>query len=273
MKLKDARLDFEALMSEVIFGHGFLHYGYWPDGAPEVPSAEALGRAQQAYFDRLLAAIPAETETILDVGSGTGSNARALTEAGFKLECLCPSEQLNEMARRKLPDTVKVHTVRFEDFESDKRFDMCLFAESFHYIELEPALRQTARYARNGVVIFDYFRLPGKGTLAEGEEGTRGTHAEFLAEVARQGVFRVVEDADMTDAIIPTFQVLDHLKNVHVAPFVARIRKDYRKANPVRGFLAELLLGKALNRFQKPGRRAQSFAGKFEYRLIRLERM
>lgn len=274
MKLKNAKLDFEALMSEVIFGHGFLHYGYWPDGAPEVPSAEALGRAQQAYFDRLLAAIPEGTETVLDVGSGTGSNARALTKAGFKLECLCPSEQLNEMARRKLPETVKVHTLRFEEFESEKRFDICLFAESFHYIELEPALRQTARYAKNGAVIFDYFRRPGSvDSAAEGEEGTRGTHAEFLAEVARQGVFRVAEDADMTQAIMPTFEVLDHLKNVHIAPFVARMRGDFRKANPVRGFLAELLLRKPLNRFQKPSRRAESFADKFEYRLIRLERI
>lgn len=270
MKLKDTKLDFEALMSEVIFGHGFLHYGYWPEGRPEVPSAEALGRAQQAYFERLVSEIPAGTETILDVGSGTGSNARALTALGYALECLCPSEQLNEMARRKLPESVSVHTLRFEEFRSDRRFDICLFAESFHYIELAPALRQTDRYARNGAVIFDYFRRPGRGS---GGDGTRGTHADFLAEVARQGAFRVDLDEDVTEAILPTFFVLDHLKNVHIAPFLTRARADFRAANPLKSMLAERLLGKALDKLERPSRREATFADTYEYRLIRLLRV
>jgi SAM-dependent methyltransferase len=265
---KATQLDFEALLSNVIFGHGFLHYGYWPDGRPDVPSAEALGRAQQAYFDKLAATIPEGVRAILDVGSGTGSNALAFTKRGYSLECLCPSEQLNEMARRKLPSDVAVHTTTFEAFESEKRFDLCLFAESFHYIELAPALKQTARYARQGAVIFDYFRRPGR----EEKDGTRGTHAEFLAEIARQGALKVASDDDMTAAILPTFEVLDHLKNVHLAPFLARFRADFRKESPMKSFMAEKLLGRAMDKFAKPSRRAETFAEKYEYRLIRLAR-
>ena len=50
MKLKSVELDLTALMSEVMFGHGYAHYGYFPDGVPEVLSASALGAAQHAYF-------------------------------------------------------------------------------------------------------------------------------------------------------------------------------------------------------------------------------
>jgi SAM-dependent methyltransferase len=272
LKLKDVQLDFEAMLSEAVFGHGFLHYGYWPDGAPETPSAEALGRAQAAYFDKLAATLPEGTRTILDVGSGTGANALALTGRGYALECLCPSEQLNAMARQKLPASVPVHTLRFEEFDSDKRFDVCLFAESFHYIELAPALAQAARYGQNGVVIFDYFRRPGR-TGAPGVVGaTRGTHAEFREEVERQGAFRVALDEDLTEAILPTFQVLDHIKNTHVGPFLARLRGELRSAHPVKSFLAERLLGRRLDRLVRPSTRAEDFAEKYEYRLIRLER-
>lgn len=269
MALKETKLDFEALLSEVIYGHGFLHYGYWPDGRPETPSADLLGRAQQAYFDLLASKIPDGVRTILDVGSGTGSNARALTRLGYALECLCPSEQLNEMARRKLPADVTVHTTMFEDFQTDRRFDICLFAESFHYIALAPALVQAARYATRGVVIFDYFR---RGADAKAPEGTRGTHAEFLAEVSRQGAFRIAEDTNLTAAILPTFYVLDQIKNRHIAPFVTRARADFRRSNPWKARALELVLGRAMNRFQKPSRREETFARDFEYRLIVLDR-
>jgi len=267
VKLKETRLDVEALLSEVVFGHGFLHYGYWPKGRPDTPSAEVLGRAQQAYFDRLAAAIPAGAKSILDVGSGTGSNAMALTRLGYRVQCLCPSEQLNQIARRKLPATVPVHTLRFEDFDSAERFDLCLFAESFHYIELAAALRQITRYGRDGAIIFDYFR---RAAQAADSGGTRGTHADFLAEVERQGALRVAVDEDLTEAILPTFYVLDHLKNAHFSPFVQRLRAEYRAANPVKAFFAERLLGRFLDRLVRPARREQSFAQRYEYRLIRL---
>lgn len=269
MNLKDTQLDAEALFSQVVFGHGFAHYGYWPEGKPEVPSLRALGDAQQAYFDLLAETIPAGVESILDVGSGTGSNAAALVRRGYRLECLCPSEQLNQMARTKLGDAVQVHTLRFEDFESERRFDMCLFAESFHYIELEPALRQAARYARSHVLIFDYFRR-SSGTY---DDDTRGTHAAFRAKVEELGDFRVILDEDKTDAILPTFYVTDHIKNVHVAPFVGRFEAELRQNHPVYAFFLRRLFGRALKKVQRVSRRYETFGREHEYRLILMEKI
>ncbi|MFW5655659.1 MAG: class I SAM-dependent methyltransferase, partial [Roseicyclus sp.] len=132
MKLKAAELDLTALLSEVTFGHGYAHYGYFPDGVPEILSAQAIGAAQHAYFERILAAIatvPGGVSRILDVGSGTGANARGLIERGYEVACVSPSVQMNAMARAKLPPGTVVADARFEDFTSEERFDLCLFAE------------------------------------------------------------------------------------------------------------------------------------------------
>jgi SAM-dependent methyltransferase len=174
MKLKSVELDLTALMSEVMFGHGYAHYGYFPDGVPDVLSAAALGEAQHAYFERLeqaIASVPGGVRRILDVGSGTGANARGLIACGYEVACVSPSAQMNEMARAKLPDGTVVTDATFEAFDPQARFDICLFAESFHYIDLEAGLRQAARFAQKGVVIFDYFRRPGY----EHGDGTRGS--------------------------------------------------------------------------------------------------
>ena len=269
MKLKEFQLDFEAMLSEAVYGHGFLHYGYWPEGRPATPSAQALGAAQQAWFDRMRAEIPAGVETILDVGSGTGANALALMREGFAVECLSPSAQLNAMARAKLPAEVPVHDTGFEGLDVPRRFDLCLFGESFHYIQQGPALDQIDRYATRAALIFDYFRRDNEA----GEDGRRQTHAAFLADVSRRPGWRIALDEDVTHAILPTFHVLDHLKNAHIAPFLARFRAEFRRARPVLSRVAEMALGRRLDRFQRPSRREETFGQSYEYRLIRLERV
>jgi len=272
MKLKDFRLDFEAMLSDVVYGHGFLHYGYFPDGAPATPSLQALGAAQQAWFERMAAEIPPEVETILDVGSGTGANALALTARGYRLECLSPSTQLNAMARAKLPETVRVHDTGFEAFDVPRQFDMCLFGESFHYIQLAPALTAIDRYATHSALIFDYFRRPGVARGRDAEGGRRQTHADFLAELERHPDWQIAGDEDVTEAILPTFIILDHVKNAHVAPFLRRLRAEFRRSRPVLGRLAEWGLGRRMDRIMRPSERSERFAERYEYRLIRLVR-
>ncbi len=268
MSTKELRLDLEATLIQAILGHGHAHYGYWPDGLPEVPNLQALGEAQQAYFDLLAAQIPHGTQTVLDVGSGTGANALGLTKLGFEVECLCPSEHLNALARGKLPDTVRVHDSMFEDYDSARTFDLCLFAESFHYIALAKALGQLDRYARTHVLIFDYFRRNPQA----GEDGTRGTHPEFCRSVEAHGVFEVISDVDLTEAILPTFVLLDQIRTEMLGPFVKRARKTLASAYPLRARLVEGLFGRKLDKIGRAGGRATRFAEEFEYRLILMER-
>ena len=266
--IKDLQLDVEATLTEAIYGHGHAHYGFWPDGMPAALTLQALGAAQQAYCDFLVRQIPEGTRTILDIGSGTGSNALALARLGYRLECLCPSDHLNAIARAKLPASIQVHNTTFEEFQSKRQFDLCLFAESFHYIELEKAIEQITRYAARDVLIFDYFRKergrPG--------DSTRCTHSAFLSALRKQTEFEIAHDQDLSDEILPTFAVLDHIKADLLSPLLARSRATLRAAYPVRAWLGELVFGRKLDKIQGAGRRSSSFAERFEYRLIRLNR-
>lgn len=270
---KPVELEGAALASEVVFGHGYAHYGYFPDGLPEVLSVQAIGTAQHAYFEKLLEtirAMPGEVHRILDVGSGTGANAKNLIRAGFEVTCVSPSTQMNEMARAKLPEGTQVTDARFEDFATNCCFDLCIFAESFHYIELEPALAQAAKYSELGVVIFDYFRRDGVGT--DHNDATRDTHASFLEAVARQGQFEVLHDEDVTDAITPTFVIYEYLKNEKVAPFLERFRAALRRDHPLRARVLEMLLGRSMDKLTRKTGRSATFAQANEYRLIVLRR-
>jgi SAM-dependent methyltransferase len=261
---KELELDLVATLSEAIFGHGHAHYGYFREARADDLTAAALGRAQEAYLAELAGVLPEGAVSILDVGSGAGANARALTERGYVVDCVSPSPHMNALARAKLPDSVTVHTTTFEAFRTDRRYDALIFAESFHYIPVDAALARAAELGAPHMVIFDYFR--------RGPEDKAGTYPAFRAALARQGVFRADVDRDVTDHILPTFEILDRLGNEYLRPFAARARGRLRAAYPVRMWLAEAALARPLRKLSQPARRAENFARRFEYRLIRLAR-
>lgn len=265
MKLKDLRLDVEALFSRALYGHGFLHYGYWPNGEPDIPSLDQLGKAQLAYFDRFVELIPKDVQTILDVGSGTGSNAKGLLEKGFDVDCVCPSAKLNLLARERLPNSVQISECAFEEFETEKKYDLNLFCESFHYIRAREALEQAAKYAKKYVLIFDYFRR------AESKKGDRITYDTFL-KLLENSPFKILHDEDMTEAIKPTFMVLDNLKNKHIKPFTKKVISEYRKEHWFYSFLLRAPLRKLEKSTQKLSNRYQKFPRKHQYRLILMEK-
>ena len=263
-KSKELRLDAEALFSQAVYGHGFLHYGYWPTGTAEEVSLQALGRAQQAYFDKLVETIPAGTQSILDVGSGTGSNALGLTRKDFKVDCVCPSPKLNAMARTKLPAASRIFEFMFEDLDITGTYDLVMFCESFHYIDAERALAQAARYAERHVLIFDYFPREDSGGR------TKVSHRRFLQLVAAQGRFAVTSDVDVTACITPTFLVLDTIKNDYVRPFAARLVADFKRDHPLLSPLLAWPLRKTLAKMQRASDRHATFPAAFEYRLLLL---
>jgi SAM-dependent methyltransferase len=265
MKLKDLRLDVEALFSQALHGHGFLHYGYWPEGAPSPPSLEKLGRAQQTYFDRMLAMIPDEVTNILDVGSGTGSNAKGLIDKGYKVDCVCPSSKLNQMAREKLPAESVIFECGFEDFVSTSQYDLLLFCESFHYIRASEAIQQAGKYSGKFVLIFDYFRR------VESKKVDRITYKSFI-DLINESAFKIIHDEDVTEAVRPTFLVLDNLKNVHLKPFGLRVINEFKKEHPVYSLLFHSLIKKLSGSIQKKSNRYEQFPKKHEYRLILLEK-
>lgn len=268
MLSKDFRLDLEALLTQIADGRGFLHYGYWKDPVAGEPSMLSLGAAQQEYFDQLAAAIPEGTQSILDVGSGTGSNALRLRQKQYSVDCVCPSPRLNAIAREKLPPGTEIFESTFEDLATDKVYDLLLFAESFHYLDAAKAIRRIAALAKKHVLIFDYFP---RSDSATGKAVSYSQFARLLSN-ALPGGFSFTTDRDVTRFIIPTFEVLDAIRNQYVRPFVIRSVAEVRQEHPVYSFLLAYPLRKLLARFEKTASRYTTFPEAFEYRLIVLSR-
>lgn len=191
-----------------------LHYGYWPPDLAVEP--RNIAQAQAHYTDLLMSHIPAGVRTILDVGCGAGNTARKLIERGYTVDCVSPNRVLTDVARQVLGDRATIFETRFEDLETDRRYDLILFSESLLFIPLDVAFTQALRLLtpRGHILITDIFRVP-----AEGESPIGGGHEleRFRAAVARFAL-EPVNDVDMTDGIAPTFDVLDRAYREAIQP-------------------------------------------------------
>ncbi len=265
MNFKLLKLDFEALLSQMVSTNGFLHYGLWDAPlAPQQYSLENIAAAQLNYFERMLAIFPAEAKKILDVGSGTGSNALALTKRGFEVDCVCPSPQLNLLARAKLPAASAIHESRYEDFNcSSQTYDLAFFAESFHYIDPNIALAKVREQTRLGAVIFDYFpKRPTQG---------RQTYLDFESMLKETGALSLTHSIDLTNRIAITFDALQAMRSLHLGPFLSRVARSLRDEHPLLGYVPGVLLERRAQRWIEKTSRRADFERDFEYRLIRLE--
>ena len=193
-----------------VIGHHFLnmqdlHYGYWPTGLAPVP--QNLAQAQAHYTDFLMSHIPAGVKAVLDVGCGAGNTARKLLEKGFKVDCVSPNGVLTNVARQVLNGSGDIFETRFQDLQTERRYDLILFSESLLFIPLEQAFTKALSLLNPGghILITDIFRIPaeGKSPIGGGHELPR-----FRETIARFPLEPTL-DYDMTDGIAPTFDLLD----------------------------------------------------------------
>ena len=193
-----------------VVGHHFLgmqdlHYGYWPEGLAPVP--QNLARAQANYTDFLMSHMPSGVKSVLDVGCGAGNTARKLLERGFKVDCVSPNGVLTSVAKEVLAGRGDIFETRFQDLQTDRRYDLILFSESLLFIPLDEAFRKALSLLNRGghILITDIFRVPaeGKSPIGGGHELPR-----FRETIARFPLAPTL-DLDMTDGIAPTFDLLD----------------------------------------------------------------
>lgn len=221
-KAKPARkhqdLDVFARVFRVFADTPWLHYGLWLPG--ERPTMPTVRQAQERYVEKLLALLPPAPASILDIGGGTGAMSERLAGLGYSVEMLTPSEVQVGLARETLGDRVKVHLSRLQDFTSERRFDVCLFSESFQYVPVDESLPKVAGLLAEGgrVVISDCFRSAGY----PGGRAVGGGHrfADFEAAVERHG-YMIATDEDVTAMAAPTIALDRQIYREVLSPLIA----------------------------------------------------
>jgi SAM-dependent methyltransferase len=216
---RDLGLEFAAICGKHFLGLEHLHYGYWPEGLAVTINNVRI--AQENYTNFLVSQIPAGVRTILDVGCGSGYTAKRLSEMGYSVACVSPSPVLSGKVRELMGDTCHVFECKYEELQTEDKYDLVLFSESFQYIKVRRSLDKTLEIINPGgyLLICDIFRKDV--VLEPGQKGVGGGHtlSRFYNQATAHS-FEAVKDIDITSQTMPNMDLMDDtMKNV-VRPIV-----------------------------------------------------
>ena len=208
----DIRLKYYVRMTK----SDYLHLGYW--NLEDDLTMDNLRRAQERYAGRLLNFIPEGVERILDVGCGVGGNALRLKKEGYQVEALSPDPSQEEMFKAKTRGEIPFHLSRFEDLETDTKYDLILMSESVQYIKPKEGFDKSRHFLKEGgfLLTADYYLkkpLPKNNVLSEG-----GHIEEEYLKAARDNGFEVIKSEDITPYVTPTFEFARLIYDSYVLP-------------------------------------------------------
>ena len=225
-------LDLGIGLMRFLTGRENLHYGLWDDGL-EICAAN-LREAQEAYTRRLFSLLPAGRLDILDIGGGTGEMARELAMLGHEVEIVVPSEMLAERCSVNAGPDTRVHILPFQEFSSSRRFDVCLFSESFQYIGIDVALDNAiAHLSDHGeILIADCFRTEefGRDLTELGLVGGGHLLASFRKALDSRPLDVAFEE-DITELVAPSVELEQQFFNM-IGEASLRVDRDLRRAFP-----------------------------------------
>jgi len=260
-------MDLLYVFNRYFFENEYMHFGYWEDGL-DVKYLN-LKQAQERYVQEIFRLLPEDVESILDVGCGSGEMASQLIKKGYRVDCVCPPTVLSRFASEKLQDRAEVFECKFEDLDTDRRYDLVYFSESFQFINMRHAFEQCRRYSRRYVLIADVFKkdMPERGPIGGGHR-----YSEFRDLVNEFG-FKEVANVDVTEFIAPSFDLETRTMEEFLKPMVLVIRRMLDAMNPLLRRLLLFYNRKKLNRFKtrymdNPGRNRHSFAKYKTYRFM-----
>jgi MPBQ/MSBQ methyltransferase len=186
----------------------YLHYGYWEPQptSPEDLTIAKLRIAQAAYTQKLISFIPDGTQTILDVGCGTGGNATDLLKQGFQVEGLAPDPFQQEKFLASTAGQAPFHLSRFEDFKPTHDYDLILLSESSQYISVQNIAQGVARILKPDGYLLLADMLRTDATYREGIFSNCHL-VEDLQQALLQNGFTLVKMEDISTQAAPTIDI------------------------------------------------------------------
>jgi 2-polyprenyl-3-methyl-5-hydroxy-6-metoxy-1,4-benzoquinol methylase len=224
-----------------------LHYGYWTkDLEADITNVHI---AQENYANFLISHIPEDTKTILDVGCGTGQIAKKLTVMGYKVDCVSPSHFLAERARELLGDSSHVFECSYERLQTENRYDVILFGESFQYIDIEEGVRKTVSFLNPDgyMLICDIFRKK-----AVGKSNISGGHPlEMFYHIVSEYPLKLIKDLDITEETSPSVDVLNDTFKKAVRPTVILTQQLLENRYPFASKVIKWVYRKKISKINK----------------------
>lgn len=275
---KTEGLDLYVHVAKTFADSPWLHYGLWEPG--ERPNIPQLRMAQERYVDLLLSLIPPAPKRLVDIGGGTGEMARLLLDKGYVVDMVTPSHIQAEIARDKLGANGRVFETRFEDFSEAGPYDVCLFSESFQYVDLDVSLEKLGQILAPGgrIVIADCFR--DEAYQGDRQPGGGHRYSLFLERIAAHG-FEIDKDHDVTAAAAQTMAVDQQVYRGFVAPLADQVISLLRARRPILAWIAnglyKLFVPKAereniIARLKADYRSPEAFERVNTYRFLSLKR-
>jgi SAM-dependent methyltransferase len=225
---REIGLELASLCSKYFLKSQHLHYGYWTNDL-EVDITN-VRIAQENYAEFLTSHIPDGVRKILDVGCGTGQIARKLVDMGYQVDCVSPSPFLSNQARELLGNTSHVFECLYEELQTENRYDLIFFSESFQYINPREALKKTLTFLNQGgyVLICDIFRkeTPGESALPGGHPLT------MFYNIVSECLLEPVEDLDITEQTAPTLDIVNDVFKQVVGPSIKLTQRLFDNRHP-----------------------------------------
>lgn len=263
-------LDLLFVFLRYFFETEYLHFGYWRPGM--ALKFANLREAQYNYIEELFRLIPGDVRSILDVGCGSGEMASTLLEKGYEVDAVCPPSIMSENAANKLKGRGTLYECKFEDLDTDKKYDLIIFSESIQFIQIRDAFEQCRRYGKKYILIADLFKndMPEKGPIGGGKPYT-----DFQTE-CRNFELTELKNIDITEFIAPGFDLEKDAIENFIKPLVDVFRRMIAIKNSLLVKLGLFAYRKQLDRIRKRylennDRNSRSFSKYKCYRFILLQ--
>lgn len=219
-----------------------LHWGYWLKN--EKLARENLYKAQERYTQKIIENIPKRVRSILDVGAGIGDNAKALSKTGFKIVALSPEPTQKEIFQEicKKDRNITFVLSKYEDFNSNDKFDLILMSESSNYFPLKAGAKQSRHHLNQGgfVLTIGLFRKAHSQEYSEWNVAS-----DFEKEYKKNG-FRILKKIDITDRVVPSMDLAYKYYQDYVPPFLEIMSNYYQKAFRIKAKLLALIFRKEI---------------------------
>lgn len=241
-------LDLELFFCTEILKLNSLHYGYWEESAElkqgDKLTLECLRNGQQKYTDMLMATIPENVKSILDVGCGIGDVSRALAKLGYNVTAISPDSNHGKYFENHIPRLTFLRT-KFEDLDIDDRFDLILMSESQNYFPTEIGFRRCVSYLlpEGYLLVAGMFKKDDSSQIAE-----IPNTIENYTKIAEKHSLLLIENVDITRNILPTINFMCESMQNYVEPGVKMLNHFVSSTLPLKTSFIKFIFRKQINK-------------------------